>query len=41
MEEMGRRSAEILLDMVRHKGSHACELLPTTLRQGRSVAAPR
>lgn len=40
MEEMGRRSAEILLDMVRHKGSHACELLPTTLRQGRSVAAP-
>ena len=34
MEEMGRRSAEILLDM-------ACELLPTTLRQGRSVAAPR
>lgn len=38
MEEMGRRSAEILLDMVRHKGSHACELLPTTLRQGRSVA---
>lgn len=30
MEEMGRRSAEILLDMVRHKGSHACELLPTT-----------
>jgi len=41
MEEMGRRSAEILLDMVRHKGSHACELLPTTLRQGHSVAAPR
>lgn len=41
MEEMGRRSAEILLDMVRHKGSHACELLHTTLRQGRSVAAPR
>ena len=40
MEEMCRRSAEILLDMVRHKGSHACALLPTTLRQGRSVAAP-
>ena len=29
-----------ILDMVRHKGSHACERLPTTLRQGRSVAAP-
>ena len=40
MDEMGRRSAEILLDMVQRKGSHACELLPTTLRQGRSVAAP-
>lgn len=34
MEEMGRRSAEILLDMVRHKGPHACELLPTTLQPG-------
>ena len=39
MEEMGRRSAEILLDMVQHKASHACEVLPTTLRKGRSVAA--
>lgn len=38
MEELGRRSAEILLDMVCHRGSHACEVLPTTLRQGRSVA---
>ena len=37
MEELGRRSAEILLDMVQHKASHACEVLPTTLRQGRSV----
>ena len=34
MDEMGRRSAEILLDMVQRKGSHACELLPTTLPQG-------
>ena len=39
MDEMGRRSAEILLDMVQRKGSHACELLPTTLRRGGSVAA--
>ena len=39
MDEMGRRSAEILLDMVQRKGSHACELLPTTLRRGGSVVA--
>ena len=39
MEQMGRRSAEILLDMVQHKGTHACELLPTTLRRGGSVVA--
>ena len=38
MAEMGRRSAEILVDMVQHKGTHACEVLPTTLRHGRSVA---
>ena len=38
MAEMGRRSAEILVDMVQHKGAHACEVLPTTLRHGRSVA---
>ena len=37
MEEMGRRSAEILLDMVQHKASHACEVLPTQLREGGSV----
>lgn len=37
MEEMGRRSAEILVDMVLRKGSHACEILPTTLRRGASV----
>ena len=41
MEELGRRSAEILLDMVQRKGSHACELLPTTLRRGGSVVAPQ
>ena len=39
MEEMGRRSAQILLGMVQRKGSHACELLPTTLRRGGSVVA--
>lgn len=38
MEKMGRRSAEILLNMVRQKGTHICEILPTTLRRGRSVA---
>lgn len=37
MAEMGQRSAEILLNMVQHKGSHACEVLPTVLRPGGSV----
>lgn len=41
MEEMGRRSAEILLDMVCHRGTHACEVLPTTLRRGGSVIAAK
>ena len=38
-DEMGRRSAESLLDMVQRKGSPACELPPTTLRRGGSAAA--
>lgn len=37
MAEMGQRSAEILLNMVQHKGPHACEVLPTVLRNGGSV----
>lgn len=38
IEQLGRRSAEILLDMICRHGGHVCEVLPTTLRQGRSVA---
>lgn len=38
MEQMGTRSAEILLDMIQNGGSHACEILPTILRKGGSVA---
>ena len=37
MEEMGRRSAQILLGMLRGHGSHCCEVLPTQLREGGSV----
>ena len=37
MEEMGRRSAQILLGMIRGHGAHCCEVLPTQLREGRSV----
>ena len=37
MEEMGRRSAQILLGMLRGHGAHCCEVLPTQLREGGSV----
>ena len=37
MEEMGRRSAQILLGMLRGHGAHCCEVLPTQLREGASV----
>ena len=37
MEEMGRRSAQILLGMLRGHGTHCCEVLPTQLREGGSV----
>lgn len=37
MEEMGRRSAQILLGMLRGHGVHCCEVLPTQLREGGSV----
>ena len=37
MEQMGRRSVEILLDMVQGTGGHRCETLPTTYRAGASV----
>ena len=37
MEEMGRRSAQILLGMLRGHGSPCCEVLPTQLREGGSV----
>ena len=37
MEEMGRRSAQILLGMLLGHGSHCCEVLPTQLREGGSV----
>ena len=36
-EEMGRRSAQILLGMLRGHGAHCCEVLPTQLREGGSV----
>lgn len=35
--EMGRRSVEILLDVLEDKGTHRHELLPTTFRGGKSV----
>ena len=37
MAEMGRRSAQILLGMLRGHGAHCCEVLPTRLREGSSV----
>ena len=37
MTQMGQRSVELLLDMVQHKRTHVCEVLPTALRKGRSV----
>ena len=37
MEEMGRRSAQILLGLIHGHGAHCCEVLPTQLRQGGSV----
>ena len=37
MEQMGRRSVEILLDMVQGRGGHRREMLPTTYRTGASV----
>lgn len=40
MEEMGRRSAQILLGMLRGHGAHCCEVLPTQLREGGSVQSP-
>lgn len=38
MEQMGTRSAQILLDMIQNGSDHVCEILPTALRQGGSVA---
>ena len=37
MEEMGQRSAQILLGLIHGHGAHCCEVLPTQLRQGGSV----
>lgn len=37
MEEMGQRSAQILLGLIHGHGAHCCEVLPTRLRQGGSV----
>ena len=37
MEHMGRRSVEILLDMVEHRGGPIRETAHTTLRTGESV----
>lgn len=37
MEHMGRRSVEILLDMVERRGGPVHETAPTVLREGRSV----
>lgn len=37
MEEMGRRSVEILLDLIQGKGRRRHETLPTTFRPGASV----
>jgi LacI family transcriptional regulator len=38
-EEMGRRSAAILLDLVQGRGENRQVILSTTLRQGCSVRA--
>ena len=37
MEEMGQRSAQILLGLIHGHGAHCCEVLPTKLREGGSV----
>ena len=37
MEEMGRRSVEILLDLVEGRGTQRHETLPTALREGASM----
>ena len=37
MEEMGRRSVEILMDMIHGRGRPRCETVRTVLRRGASV----